>query len=47
MLRDPKNVIFAEKTQKFARTGLAQVLSILDNSGLPLALQETHDDNKS
>ena len=40
-------MIFAEKTQKLARTGLAYVLSILDKSGPPLALQEAHDDNKS
>ena len=42
-----KNVVFAEKTQKFARTGLAYVLSFLNKSGPPLVLQEAHDDNKS
>ena len=41
----PKNVIFAEKTQKFARTGLTYILSILNKSEPPLALQDAFEDN--
>ena len=45
--QDPKNVIFAEKTQKFARTGLTYIFSVLNKSEPPAALQEAHDDIKN
>ena len=38
---------FAEKPQKFARTGLAYILSIFNKRDPPLALQDAHDDNRN
>ena len=40
-------MFFAEKTQKFARTGLAYVLLIFSKSDPPLALQEAHGDKRN